>query len=378
MTQVDELVQRVAQLVATHTTGDGDGSAHAFLTHLGAMNVTTAANLDAELVTLAFQRHLFQLLQDQKQDGDPLPDQARAHAQSQQKEARIFRLIDLAIELGEASVPSQSATAPTSGAATPIASRPSTPGPAVPDPINSESAGQSASSLITTTPSGATTSKALVNPALPYILLEDMLDIVTHHPSPESLFTHVEERLARAFANITTSAAATPKGVTLLRTGTTLLRRLSANAREAQFAGRVLGLLANAFPLHDRSGVNLRGECNTSNRTTWDDVDGQPAAPSANANNESDAQVYKDFWALQNELIALPLDRLPAFLDHVQRVVGYLETFPIARNSGPSDASSAQVSKGGEKRAFTSLSHQRSFFPKYLTGFNIFNLEVRC
>src|ERR1700748_2514727 len=49
------------------------------------------------------------------------------------------------------------------------------------------------------------------------------------------------------------------KALVLLRILNELLRRLSKTA-QTTFCGRILTFLSRAFPLGDRSGVNLRGE----------------------------------------------------------------------------------------------------------------------
>lgn len=55
----------------------------------------------------------------------------------------------------------------------------------------------------------------------------------------------------------------------LLRMCNELLRRLS-KAEDTIFCGRILILLSKSFILGERSGVNLRGEFNTENTTSYD------------------------------------------------------------------------------------------------------------
>lgn len=58
------------------------------------------------------------------------------------------------------------------------------------------------------------------------------------------------------------------KSLFLLRTLNDLLRRLSKMGSTTMFCGRILTFLSGAFPLSERSGVNLRGEYGP----TWEGV----------------------------------------------------------------------------------------------------------
>ena len=64
------------------------------------------------------------------------------------------------------------------------------------------------------------------------------------------------------------------KALVLLRTLNELLRRLSKmGERNTEFCGRILIFLSQAFPLGERSGVNLRGEYGPA----WDGPVARPA-----------------------------------------------------------------------------------------------------
>ena len=67
------------------------------------------------------------------------------------------------------------------------------------------------------------------------------------------------------------------KALVLLRLLNELLRRLSKSTRTV-FCGRILLFLGNIFPLGERSGVNLRGEFNKENVTTFEVDDSSMAA----------------------------------------------------------------------------------------------------
>lgn len=61
------------------------------------------------------------------------------------------------------------------------------------------------------------------------------------------------------------------KGPVLLRLCNELLRRLS-KAEDTIFCGRILIFLSKSFILGERSGVNLRGEFNVENTTSFDQI----------------------------------------------------------------------------------------------------------
>lgn len=61
------------------------------------------------------------------------------------------------------------------------------------------------------------------------------------------------------------------KGLVLLRLCNELLRRLS-KAEDTIFCGRILIFLSKSFILGERSGVNLRGEFNVENTTSYDQL----------------------------------------------------------------------------------------------------------
>ena len=58
--------------------------------------------------------------------------------------------------------------------------------------------------------------------------------------------------------------------LTLIRVCNKLLRKLSNRGRDAEFAGRIMMLLAGVFPLSERSGVNVLGTFNVTNGTEYE------------------------------------------------------------------------------------------------------------
>ncbi|CEH14770.1 Nuclear matrix protein [Ceraceosorus bombacis] len=104
----------------------------------------------------------------------------------------------------------------------------------------------------------------LVDASLPLQILEEAFEALPIK-SCSLLFSYMESRLDQLTVGLSPSKG---KGLTLLRLCNDLLRRLSKPSREQTiFAGRVLSTLSAVFPLGERSGVNLRGDFNTDNKT---------------------------------------------------------------------------------------------------------------
>ena len=99
----------------------------------------------------------------------------------------------------------------------------------------------------------------------------------------------------------------------LLRMCNEVLRRLS-KASNTEFCGRVLVFLARAFPLSERSAVNVKSLYNTGNSTEFEELEAEDGAESKtaaeaggdlklNVDTSSDSPVdsnfYNTFWSLQ-------------------------------------------------------------------------------
>ncbi|ORX66712.1 hypothetical protein DL89DRAFT_295102 [Linderina pennispora] len=85
-------------------------------------------------------------------------------------------------------------------------------------------------------------------------------------------------------------AETTGKGVAMLKICNSLLRRIP-HATMGEFAGSVQIFIANSFPLSERSGVNVRGDFDTSNI---------PAIDTAGLDEGGrEEKLYRSFWSLQ-------------------------------------------------------------------------------
>lgn len=98
-----------------------------------------------------------------------------------------------------------------------------------------------------------------------FTLLEELVEAATIAEC-EQVFTWVEKNTATLGA-----PALFERGkLILLRTCNQLLRRMS-KADNTVLCGRLLMLLANLFPLSERSGVNVNGEFHVANHTPKED-----------------------------------------------------------------------------------------------------------
>jgi hypothetical protein len=89
----------------------------------------------------------------------------------------------------------------------------------------------------------------LLDSALPMMLIEDLMDVLTIGGTSR-LFEYIESRVERLTANMDPSRG---KGLVLLRFCNELLRRLS-KAQNKVFCGRILIFLTSVYPLTERSG----------------------------------------------------------------------------------------------------------------------------
>ena len=198
----------------------------------------------------------------------------------------------------------------------------------------------------------------------------------------------------------------------LLRLCNELLRRCSRHTRTV-FCGRILQLLASAFPVGERSGSNITGQYNTANVTLYERVSApEPAAVVEDGAMDVDepsevdaaairkaAEFYELFWSLQ-ELIAQPTlltgpkpgvvtaDATKNMLRLRTSVPRVLEAFTAASGAEKaltgSKSSSSSSDRKGKARASSTASttdveaiRDAYFFSKYLTGKGLLDLQVR-
>lgn len=216
------------------------------------------------------------------------------------------------------------------------------------------------------------------------------------------------------------------KNLVLLRACNELLRRLS-RAEDAMFCGRVFFFLFMAFPLGDRSSVNLRGEFHTENITRFEvsepssqddgekmDVDAKPARsepeqskpstpqptgkpgskavpikpPPKKETEEvpvlSNSQLYPVFWRLQQDFsdptrLFAPTE-LQGFKTGVDSTVAKFKNTPVVHTKVTGDSRRGTKRKlGTDLNGGPEVEVQEStnnYNPKYLTSRELFDLEL--
>jgi len=160
--------------------------------------------------------------------------------------------------------------------------------------------------------------------------------------------------------------------------------------------------LSKSFPLSEKSGVNLRGEFNVENKTTYDDIVPDTEVQVAERDVEGDMQInesedkrteakitadaaldefYPKFWSMQNDFC----DPTRLFSGGNMKVFqttlkATLQLFRLVINEqGPSNMSSVHVDgKKPLKRKRNEEESLEHYNPKYLTSRELFNLEVDC
>ncbi|KAJ3181210.1 hypothetical protein HDU87_001339 [Geranomyces variabilis] len=237
------------------------------------------------------------------------------------------------------------------------------------------------------------TEAGIQDQSLPFGLIEDFLDVLTINGT-DRVVDYLESRADRLTVNIDPKKG---KGLTLLRLCNEILRRLS-NTINTVTAGRILMFMANVYPLAERSGVNMRGDFNTKNETHYEgedpvtgdamDVDGKEASSQA-------SDFYKLFWNLQRfvanptllcemknyEILKQGMEAVFDKFDQVSKEetsqpkeTGSAERKRKNRYNEESNASIAENKKAAQAAAPRAV--KESFFPKFLTRPELFDLEI--
>lgn len=180
---------------------------------------------------------------------------------------------------------------------------------------------------------------------IPYLLIEDLLEDCSVMQA-EIVWKAIEAMMEQL-----TSKELYAKGkIIILRFCNALLKRLSKSVH-TEFLGRVLMFMASAFPVSERSAVNLLGRINLGNITTIESVDEYKVvsdnkkdtnSEKMDEEDEEDGEeeelkvngilydVYKTFWGLQSVLASetKELDSLTKWeniMDHTDQVLSLFE-----------------------------------------------------
>ena len=229
---------------------------------------------------------------------------------------------------------------------------------------------------------------ALLDPLQPFLLLEDAFEY-TPLSSLSSMLSLLSSHSAALSAPALFSSSPKCK-LTLLRLCNGVVRRLS-KTEQAEQSGRVMQLVAAMLPVEDRGGVNLTGKFNVDNRTVVEDDsraaaglqddDDASMAVDGEAKDEQqrlrrvrgdaglvDFAFYRTLWSLQS-VFADPRQQLKQ-PDSYTAFVAALKTVLAAFDRAPPAASSSFSS-------LSSSSSSSAYFPKYLSGSRLLNLQLQ-
>ncbi|SJL06435.1 uncharacterized protein ARMOST_09772 [Armillaria ostoyae] len=245
----------------------------------------------------------------------------------------------------------------------------------------------------------------ICDPTFTFIVLQDLLETQTI-TSCSHIFSWIESRAPRLTEGMVPQKG---KSLFLLRTLNDLLRRLSKMGSTTMFCGRILTFLSGAFPLSERSGVNLRGEYGP----TWEGVkdmlkgeekekegDGEikdekqdqddkmqvdDDKPASTTQPDNTDDFYQIFWSLQLPFSKPPLFSDPAtfsaFKDSVDKVLPVLkeatakERVMMGSRSGSGGAGSLKRKREPQDTGEEIVTDY--FFAKFLTSPDLLDLELK-
>jgi THO complex subunit 1 len=216
--------------------------------------------------------------------------------------------------------------------------------------------------------------------SLAHSLVEELFEIETITWC-QRFWPYLISRETRIAKNLTGNRA---PGTTLIRLCNSLVRRLSKN-HDAQFSGQIAMFLARAFPLSEKSGLNMRGTFNTENVTIYEDT-----KIDAEGDAVLDSDMYGDFWSLQS-IFADPTklfnqEAMEEFKIKAIKVLEFLE----ANDNAESKKGSRKKRKSREKDWKLSVGEMAQsesqpesveddevFLPKWLTRRELFDLQIK-
>ncbi|GAA5995522.1 THO complex subunit THO1/HPR1 [Rhodotorula paludigena] len=257
---------------------------------------------------------------------------------------------------------------------------------------------------------------------VPLNILEGLMEI-RPISACEPLLGYIESRAQRLTKGMEYQRG---RGPILLRLLNDLLRRLPrSQSQPVILSGRILLLLSSVYPLGEKSGVNLRGNFNTSKGTVWEaeaakEMDGakeeakkeeedakmaeveegEEAEPEKDDENAgSSSSFYATFWSLQRyfnnpHLLFVPTPAASTsttqpttpLTDLQQGIRRTLSAFAAATKkekelSGASKeeqgvAPSAEGKDKGGESDLPGEGLEEFFFPKFLTSRNLLDLEL--
>ena len=258
-------------------------------------------------------------------------------------------------------------------------------------------------------------------PDTPYSLFEDLFHLHT-----TEMYSRIWDLLEERTEALTDAKLFTRKSnIVLLRLANYLLRRVS-QANHSVFCGRVMAFLSYAFPLSERSGVNVLGEHNVANSTKVQteeefsqvvnefdeeeedeevEMDEEKGREKEKGNGKKqsgeeqpvDFTLYKHFWELQQDFVGSPhrtvlssKEKWEAFLMRTDVVLKAFEGKPFseadlqremvareeARKEPPADGD-VEMAEADVDVAEKLRKEGGDFFPtKYLSNSRLLKLQL--
>ncbi|KAK3091924.1 hypothetical protein FSP39_023755 [Pinctada imbricata] len=219
--------------------------------------------------------------------------------------------------------------------------------------------------------------------AMPFVLLSDTFDLITLEEC-EEVFNLVEENLSVWKSETFYDAGKNY----LLRMCNDLLRRLS-KSQNTVFCGRIQLFLSRLFPLSEKSALNLMGQFNLDNITTFSskseefkfkaqeihmkddvmEVEEGEMEDFSSSSTPIDYNLYRRFWTLQ-DYFRKPTqcyDKVP-FKAFAQNADAVLSAFASSKLD--------DLKTSRKKLAMPRTTDSSTFFAKYLTSEKLLDLQL--
>lgn len=217
-------------------------------------------------------------------------------------------------------------------------------------------------------------SQAKCDYPLTHLLIEELVDIQTVEWC-QKFWPFMISREGEISNNLAGNKA---PGTTLIRLCNSVLRRLS-KTRDAQFSGQIAMYLARAFPISEKSGLNIRGSFNTENITTYEEE---------RNDNEIDQEthdLYVKFWSIQSAFADPTSIFSPEKMSEFEQKI--TDVMEVIKSKAKEQDASKRSQKKGKKRPFNdeeSNTNDKSaeeeddiFVPKWLTRKELFELQLK-
>lgn len=214
-----------------------------------------------------------------------------------------------------------------------------------------------------------TKSTVQIEHTLPLLLIEVLFEIQTISWC-SCFWPYLISREATLTHNLTGTKA---PGTTLIRLCNALLKRLSKN-QNAHFSGEIAIFLARAFPLTEKSGLNIRGTFNTDNETAYE----TDIPVTENRDEAAFNSLYKTFWSLQG-IFSNPVqlttssEKLAEFKKSINDVLPEMKKRETATGSNKRERDNEQRLLNMENN---DNDDEGYFVPKWLTRRDLFDQQL--